>query len=111
MQIRTHSHPRIPTRAVDGSVNGYLVPLYNIHDGVFAEGDEPKQVYLTVIAPGQRKGPHLHHVRTGFFTCIKGHIKVVLKTAEGYQEFCSGDSEGYLSVSYTHLTLPTIYSV
>lgn len=98
MNIRTQKHSKFETKAKDGRSNGYLVPLYNIHDGFFLAGSEPKQVYLTVIAPGERKGPHLHHVRTGFFTCIKGNVKIVLKTAAGYEELYSGESYDYLSI-------------
>jgi hypothetical protein len=98
MIFRTQKHPKIETLTAAGEPNGYLVPLYNVHDGFFAPGSEPKQVYLTVIAPGHRKGPHLHYVRTGFFTCIKGDVKIVLKTPAGYQELLSGESHGYLSV-------------
>lgn len=98
MEIRTISHPKIVTKDKDGQSNGYLVPIYNIHDKFFVDGDEPKQVYLTVIAPRKRKGPHLHFIRTGFFTCIKGNIKIVLKTSDGYSEFLSGENYKYLSV-------------
>jgi len=98
MNIRTQEHPKIVTKDEAGLANGYLIPLYNIHDGFFADGSEPKQVYLTVIAESERKGPHLHHVRTGFFTCIKGDVKVVLKTPDGYQEYYSGENHAYLSV-------------
>jgi len=98
MDIRTQKHPKIATKHQDGLVNGYLIPLYNIHDGFFAKGAEPKQVYLTVINPSEKKGPHLHFIRTGFFTCIKGNIKVVLKTAEGYKEFYSGENHDFLSI-------------
>ena len=98
MNIRTQKHPKFITKHKDGAANGYLVPLYNVHDGFFAAGTGPKQVYLTVISPGETKGPHLHQIRTGFFTCIKGDIKIVLKTAEGYKEFYSGENHDYLSV-------------
>lgn len=98
MDIRTQKHPKFITKHKTGEPNGYLVPLYNIHDGFFNKGSEPKQVYLTVISPGEKKGPHLHFIRTGFFTCIKGDAKFVLKTPEGYKEFYSGEHHEYLSV-------------
>ena len=77
MNIRTQKHPRVETRNKDGTSNGYLVPVFNVHDRFFAAGAEPQQVYLTVIAARQRKGPHLHHIRTGFFTCIRGRYGTV----------------------------------
>lgn len=98
MEIRTQKHPKLVTKHKTGAANGYLVPLYNENDGFFAKGSEPKQVYLTVISPGERKAPHLHYIRAGFFTCIKGDVKIVLKTPEGYKEFYSGENHEYLSV-------------
>lgn len=98
MEIRTQKHPKFVTKHKTGAANGYLVPLYNINDGLFPKGAEPKQVYLTVISPGEKKAPHLHFIRTGFFTCIKGDVRIVLKTPEGYKEFYSGENHDYLSV-------------
>jgi len=98
MDIRTQKHSKFTTKGKGNVQNGYLVPIYNINDGFFAKGNEPKQVYLTVISPGAKKGPHLHYIRTGFFTCIKGDVKIVLKTAEGYKEFYSGENHDYLSI-------------
>ena len=98
MNIRTQKHPKITTKRADGAPNGYLIPLYNIHDGFFAPGAEPKQVYLTVVSPGEKKGPHLHFIRTGFFTCVKGNIKVVLKTPDGYKDLYSGEDHDFLSI-------------
>ena len=76
---------------MQGDENGFLVPIYNFKDGFFNKGKEPQQVYLTVISPGKIKGPHLHHIRTGCFTCIKGDARFILKTEEGYNEIYSGD--------------------
>lgn len=98
MEIRTYKNPRIGTVTADGSPNGYLVPLYNINDGRFLPGEEPKQVYLTVVSGEASKGPHLHKIRTGFFTCIKGNVKIILKMADGYRELYSGEDHEYLSV-------------
>ncbi len=96
--IRVQNHPKIPTRDNRGEPNGYLVPIYNVHDAFFAPGAEPKQVYLTVILPGTRKGPHLHYIRTGFFTCIRGNVKVVVKIEDRFVEFFSGEDHEYRSV-------------
>ena len=98
MTIRVQKHPKIITRKADGTPNGYLLPIYNQNEGFFVDGKEPKQVYLTVIYPGERKGPHLHFIRTGFFTCIKGDVKIVLKVDGDYKEFFSGESHDYLSI-------------
>ena len=98
MDIRTLEHKKFETRDEAGEVNGFLVPIYNIHDGFFSEGKHPQQVYMTTILPGKLKGPHLHFIRTGFFTCIKGNVKVVLKLEDGYKEFFSGENNEYRSI-------------
>ena len=98
MEIRTLEHKKFQTKNENGDINGFLVPIYNIHDGFFASGKEPQQVYMTTILPGKVKGPHLHFIRTGFFTCIKGNVRVVLKTDDGYQEFFSGEDHEYRSI-------------
>jgi len=98
MEIRTLAHKKFTTKDEHGDVNGFLVPIYNIHDKFFAPGKEPQQVYMTTILPGTLKGPHMHFIRTGFFTCIKGNVRVVLKTDEGYQVFFSGEDYEYQSI-------------
>ena len=40
----------------------------------------------------------MHYIRTGFFTCIKGDAKFVLKTDNGFEEFYSGENYDYLSI-------------
>jgi len=99
MKIRTVIHPKIVTKGHQGRPNGFLVPIYNAAEGFFAPGNEPQQVYLTVVAPGEIKGPHLHFIRRGFFTCIKGRVRFVLRLPDGtYQSFWSGDGHGFLSI-------------
>jgi len=93
-----HPHPKIATRAVDGTENGFLVPIFNVHDGVIKPEQHPQQVYVTVIAPWQIKGPHLHLKRWGLFTCICGDIKIVVRTADGYQEYFSGENYSFATV-------------
>ena len=98
MTLRTYEHARIPTRNQNGDPNGYLIPIYNLADRVFARGEEPAQVYVTSILVGQSKGPHLHHIRRGYFTCIRGDVKIVVKSAGGYQEYFSGENHSYRSI-------------
>jgi dTDP-4-dehydrorhamnose 3,5-epimerase len=98
MDIRTISHKKYATKTEEGDVNGFLVPLYNIHEKFFAKGKEPQQVYMTTIQPGKVKGPHLHFIRTGFFTCIKGNVRVVLKVNNEYRVFYSGEDHDYNSI-------------
>lgn len=98
MSIPTKANKKFVTKDHQNQPNGFLVPIYNVHDGFFPLGKEPQQVYLTAIAPHQIKGPHLHFIRTGCFTCIKGNARFVLKTDEGYQVFYSGEDHDYRSV-------------
>ena len=98
MEIKIKKNPKIITKDSQGKENGFLLPIYNINDDFFEKGKEPKQVYLTVISPGKIKGPHLHFIRTGCFTCIKGNTRFVLKTKEGYNTIYSGESHDYKTV-------------
>lgn len=78
--------------------NGYLVPIYNVNDLNNPSDYAPKQVYLTVIQKDKIKGPHLHYKRDGFFTCIKGDVKIIIFINDDYVEYKSGESHNYLSV-------------
>lgn len=98
MIIKSKVNIKFITRDHDDHPNGFLVPIYNVHDKFFSAGMEPQQVYLTVISPEQIKGPHLHYIRTGCFTCIKGNARFVLKTETGYEIFYSGEDYEYRSV-------------
>lgn len=98
MPIRVLSHARIVTKNKSGVINGFLVPIYNIHDGWLAPEQYPQQVYLTVVAPRQVKGPHLHLKRWALFTCFKGNAKVVVRTEAGYEEYLTGEDHQYATV-------------
>ncbi len=98
MELKTQMHPQITTRDQNGCPNGFLIPIYNVNDGFFEPGQEPQQVYLTVVAAGCAKGPHLHKIRTGFFTCIKGNVRIVVRIEGEYREYHSGEAHHYLSV-------------
>ena len=96
MKVKKNS--KFVTTDKNGEVNGFLVPIYNIKDGFFDYGKEPQQVYMTVIARNKIKGPHLHYVRTGCFTCIKGNARFVIKTNDGFSQIYSGEDYDYQSV-------------
>lgn len=98
MDIRTKSNKKIITKSELGKENGFLIPIYNVNERFHENDKEPKQVYLTVVKKGTIKGPHLHVVRTGFFTCIKGNIKIIIKHNEVYKIFYSGEDHEYLSI-------------
>jgi dTDP-4-dehydrorhamnose 3,5-epimerase-like enzyme len=71
---------RIRTKDANGNVNGWLLPLWNIHE----QDWRPTQVYLTAVSPGGAKGPHLHKLRTGRFVCISGEVEIRMRDPEGY---------------------------
>jgi dTDP-4-dehydrorhamnose 3,5-epimerase-like enzyme len=96
--MKAKKNHKIVTKDNNGIENGYLIPIYNVNDGFHEIEDEPKQVYLTVISKGCSKGPHLHYLRTGYFTCIKGDVKIVVKSGGIYSEYFSGENHDYLSV-------------
>jgi hypothetical protein len=102
MRIKQKTNRKFETKSNLGLVNGYLVPIYNIHDGFFPKGEEPQQVYMTVISPSQVKGPHLHFIRTGCFTCIKGNARFILKSDDGYEVIYSGED-----YEFTTIIVPT----
>jgi dTDP-4-dehydrorhamnose 3,5-epimerase-like enzyme len=94
--MKSKQNKKFVTKDATGQENGYLVPIYNTHDKLADHA--PEQVYLTVAKPGTIKGPHLHFIRTGCFTCIKGNIRVVLKTEMGYEQAYSGEDHAYTSI-------------
>jgi len=98
MDILTKVNVKHVTCDAQGRPNGYLVPIYNVNEHFFPEGLEPKQVYLTTIAPRAIKGPHLHYIRTGCFTCIRGNARFILKVNGVYQAIYSGENYQYRSV-------------
>ena len=69
----------IPTKDQQGNPNGYLQLLWNANE---QPDYRPDQVYLTVIAPGCCKGPHLHRKRRGWFHVIKGRVAIVINGVE-----------------------------
>ena len=91
MPLLVQHHPKIITKNKEGRSNGWLVPIFNVHDGLIDDAQHPRQVYLTVIAPREIKGPHLHLKRWGLFTCIRGNAKIVVRTEKGYEEYLTGE--------------------
>jgi dTDP-4-dehydrorhamnose 3,5-epimerase-like enzyme len=90
--------PKKTTTDKQGRPNGWLLPIFNVHDHVVAEAQHPKQLYVTAVAPRSVKGPHLHMKRWGLFTCIRGNVVVVVRTPEGYREYESGESHEFATI-------------
>lgn len=83
---------KIPTKDANGNPNGYLVPIWNVNEQPLLR---PDQVYLTVVAPGTCKGPHLHMKRRGLFCCISGDITITTRENGEYKTECSGEHFDY----------------
>jgi len=97
-KIVVHKHPRIVTKNRSGVPNGFLVPIFNVHDGIINEEQYPQQVYLTVANPLEVKGPHLHMKRWQLYTCVKGNIKVIVREGEKYKEYYSGEDHDFATI-------------
>ncbi|NIP61663.1 MAG: WxcM-like domain-containing protein [Nitrosopumilaceae archaeon] len=75
----------------DKSVNGSLVVVWRDWDKII---NEPKMVYITNVAAGKIKGPHVHKKRTSYFVCIKGKVAFVSRNSDGnYREIIASEDE------------------
>ncbi len=98
MVLRTKPNRKIPTKDRNGRANGFLIPVFNVHDGFVAPPQYPQQVYVTIVAPGTTKGPHLHLKRWGMFTCIRGNVKIIVPAGVTYQEYWSGEDHEFATI-------------
>lgn len=99
---------KITTYGSDGQPNGYLVPIWNALE---QPDQRPDQVYLTAVAPGAQKGPHLHKIRCGRFICIKGDVRIVTRTPDGaYQTSFSGESYHFRKIHVAPGVAACIYN-
>lgn len=84
---------RITTKGAEGRENGWILPIWHVDSGLKVD-----QVYLTAVAPGERKGPHLHKVRCGRFVCVKGNVRIVIRENGKYRHAYSGDRHDFTEV-------------
>ena len=98
MNIFAKKNNKYDTKDKTGKKNGFLVPIYNNNEINLPKNYSPKQVYLTTVKAGKIKGPHLHYKRDAFFTCIKGDVRIVIKTGGEYKSFYSGENFEYQSI-------------
>lgn len=77
-----------------GQSNGYVIPLWNARENDW----RPDQVYLTAVAPGRSKGPHLHHKRVGRFFCVHGDVEIITRRDGAYHVDRIGQTAGYRMV-------------
>lgn len=97
---------KIATRNRFGQENGYLVSVVDIEDGFLPRENFPHHVYLTVVNPGEVKGPHYHKQRYAMYTCIKGNVKVVIKLEGKYKFLYSGEKHDYATI-WVEAGIPT----
>lgn len=98
---------RIATKDAAGNPTGWLLPIWHADNGPPID-----QVYLTVVAPGAVKGPHLHMNRRGLFCCIRGSVRVVMRNPAGqYVVVDLGDREGFPAIEVPPGTPAAIYNI
>ena len=79
----------------DGHVNGSLTVVWRDWDEIIK--NHPKMIYVSSVNPGEIKGPHIHHKRTSYFTCIQGSVAFVIRDNAGnYHEVISNADEPIL---------------
>lgn len=97
-RLKIKNNLKIKTKNALGQNTGHLIPIYNINDKFLTNKEIPRQVYVTIVNPKKIKGPHLHFKRNGFFTCIDGNVKFVIKLKNSYKVVYSGERYKFKSV-------------
>lgn len=69
---------KVETVGINNKPNGWLLEIVSDRDGFTKRLNG--QVYLSVAAPGQFKGYHLHAVADYFITCLRGKVKHIIYT-------------------------------
>ena len=98
MRPNTFDHTKLEsheTRDIgDNSINGKLTVIWRNWDNII---NEPKMMYITSVASGKIKGPHLHKKRTSYFVCIKGKVVFVVRDNQGkYEEIVTSEDDPVL---------------
>lgn len=88
---------RIPTYDRNGKPNGWLLPIWRTEDDPVHV--HTGQVYVTAVALGCSKGPHLHRIRMGRFTCISGDVRIVTRVDGQYASVEIGETKGYRTIT------------
>lgn len=85
---------KITTRDKNYEVNGWILPIWHVDSG-----EEISQVYLTAVKAGCSKGPHLHMRRCGRFTCLKGDVRIKVRSIDGsYFDHYTGENYEFASI-------------
>ena len=96
--VKVKKNKKFISKNSSGSENGYVIPILDIAEKFPDSERFPHQVYLTVVAPGDIKGPHHHKIRYAMYTCIKGNIKIVVKKPNTYEIYYSGENYNFATI-------------
>ncbi len=82
----------------DSHQNGNLTVIWRDWDNILK--NPPKMMYLTSVNPREIKGPHLHSLRTSYFTCVEGKVIIIVQDSDGnYQEIeCSSEKPNLICI-------------
>ena len=77
---------------IDEHINGSLTIVWRDWDDIIK--NHPKMVYVSLVNPGEIKGPHIHTKRNSYFTCIHGNVVFIIRDKSGkYIEIESNSDE------------------
>lgn len=77
---------------IDEHINGSLTIVWRDWDDIIK--NHPKMVYVSLVNPGEIKGPHIHTKRNSYFTCIHGKVVFIIRDKSGkYIEIESNSDE------------------
>ena len=77
---------------IDEHINGSLTVVWRDWDDIIK--NHPKMVYVSLVNPGEIKGPHIHTKRNSYFTCIHGNVVFIIRDKSGkYIEIESNSDE------------------
>lgn len=76
--MKIYTNPVFETLGADGKPNGRIIRVWE--RGEAALGYGPGQVYVTTLLPGCSKGPHLHKKRDSLFCCVRGSVRIIVRT-------------------------------
>ena len=77
---------------IDEHINGSLTIVWRDWDDIIK--NHPKMVYVSLVNPGEIKGPHIHTKRNSYFTCIHGKFVFIIRDKSGkYIEIESNSDE------------------
>jgi len=62
---------------IDEHINGLLTVVWRDWDDIIK--NHPKMVYVSLVNPGEIKGPHIHTKRNSYFTCIHGKVVFIIR--------------------------------